>query len=102
MTLGEALHTLHTVGEDMHQLVMDLQQELETKWQKGHSPQRDKVPDAPVKCVSCITLLQMWSWTDFCAVWKILITHLCRSYKLIWPSNDVVMFTKGLLKYLMQ
>ncbi|XP_032899502.1 uncharacterized protein LOC116987523 isoform X3 [Amblyraja radiata] len=42
MTLGEALHTLHTVGEDMHQLVMDLQQELETKWQKGHSPQKDK------------------------------------------------------------
>ncbi|XP_069789523.1 inner centromere protein [Narcine bancroftii] len=40
MTLEEALRTLRRVGEDIHQLVTDLHQELETQWQESHYPRR--------------------------------------------------------------
>ncbi|XP_072103752.1 uncharacterized protein [Mobula birostris] len=40
MTLQEALHTLHRVREEIHRLVKDLCQELETQWQERELKQQ--------------------------------------------------------------
>ncbi|XP_067861707.1 uncharacterized protein si:ch211-102c2.8 [Heptranchias perlo] len=42
MTLGQAIHTLRGAGEDLHQLVMDLHQELESRRRAAHHLQREK------------------------------------------------------------
>uniref|UniRef100_UPI00398EEE67 uncharacterized protein n=1 Tax=Pristiophorus japonicus TaxID=55135 RepID=UPI00398EEE67 len=42
MTLGQAIQTLRGASEDLHQLVMDLHQELESQRRAAHHFQRDK------------------------------------------------------------